>query len=83
MIHRPAALPELLAAAAGRIGGISILPIYPRTGEAAVRMILRGRKGSRAGVSILPGLVLHGGDGRFTPMAEALHRGETRLPPAG
>jgi tRNA1(Val) A37 N6-methylase TrmN6 len=30
-------------------------------------------------LSILPPVVLNGSDGRFTPRAEALHRGEASL----
>jgi tRNA1(Val) A37 N6-methylase TrmN6 len=40
----------------------------------ATRLILRGRKGSRAPLTLAPPLILHAG-GRFTPRAEALHRG--------
>ncbi len=40
---------------------------------------MRGVKGSRAPFSIMPGLILHEADGRFTEQAEALHRGEGRL----
>ena len=37
--------------------------------------LVRGRKGSKAPLALLPGLVLHGEDGAFTPAAEAVHRG--------
>lgn len=79
MIHRAAALGECLAATEGRLGAVSILPIAPRAGEAATRIILRGRKGSKAPQTLLAPLVLHEADGRFTRRAEALHRGKERL----
>ncbi len=76
MIHRPDALPALLVACEGRIGGVGIRPVLPREGEDAVRILLAGTKGSRAPLRIAPPLVLHGPDGCFTAEAEAIHRGE-------
>lgn len=78
-IHRADALDDLLAALAGRLGGLEILPIYPREGEKAARLILRGRKGAKAPLSLWPGLVLHDPDGSFTPLAEDIHRRGRRL----
>jgi tRNA1(Val) A37 N6-methylase TrmN6 len=79
LIHRADALDEILAALAGRLGGLEILPIFPRADRAAIRIVLRGRKGSKAPLALLPGLVLHGPDGKFTPPAEELHRRGRRL----
>jgi tRNA1(Val) A37 N6-methylase TrmN6 len=76
MIHRADALPGILAGAAGRAGGLRLLPVLPRENEPATRLLVAGRKGSRAPLAILPPLVLHGPDGRFTARAEAIHRGE-------
>ncbi len=75
LIHRADALGEILAGLAGRLGGLEIFPIFPRADRAAIRVIVRGRKGSKAPLALLPGLVLHGEDGAFTPAAEAVHRG--------
>ncbi len=79
LIHRADRLAELLAGLAGRVGGLAVLPVHPRAGEDANRIILRGKKGSRAPLRLRPPLVLHAPDGRFTPLAEALHRGEAAL----
>ena len=76
MIHRADALAACLASVEGRLGGVAIVPVSPRAGAAAVRILLRGRKGSRAPLSLLAPLVLHEADGSFTPLAQALHRGE-------
>jgi tRNA1(Val) A37 N6-methylase TrmN6 len=73
-IHRADALDALLAAVAGRLGGVEIYPVFPRQGEKATRVILRGRKGGKAPLALLPGLVVHGEDGQFTPRADELHR---------
>jgi tRNA1(Val) A37 N6-methylase TrmN6 len=76
VIHRADALADLLSSMSGRFGGLSVLPVHARADEAAVRVLVRGRKGSRAPLSLRPGLVLHAADGRFTAQSEALHRGE-------
>jgi len=78
MIHRAAALPEIIDAAKGRLGGLQIRPVYPRAGDAAVRVLVAGTKGSRAPLVLLPGLVLHEGED-FTPQAQAIHRGQMRI----
>jgi tRNA1(Val) A37 N6-methylase TrmN6 len=78
-IHRADALEALLAALSGRLGELRVLPVFPKEGESAVRVILRGRKGSKAPLALLPGLILHGPDGRFTALAEDIHRTGRRL----
>ncbi|WP_036283426.1 tRNA1(Val) (adenine(37)-N6)-methyltransferase [Methylocystis sp. ATCC 49242] len=77
MIHRAEALADCLAAVEARLGAVSILPILPRAGAPASRILLCGVKGSRAPLSLLAPLVLHGADGRFTEEAERMNRGET------
>ncbi len=54
--------------------GVNILPLWPRAGMAAKRVILQARKGSRAPVGLLAGLALHEADGRYTAAAEAILR---------
>lgn len=77
MIHRAHKTPEILAALEGRLGGAELLPIRPRSGEAAKRIIVRARKGSRAPFRICPELVLHDASGaKYTPETEAILRGE-------
>ena len=79
LIHRADRLSELLAALQGRTGGISVIAIHPRVGEEASRALIRAKKGSRAPLRLMPPLVLHQADGRFTPEVEAIHRGEARI----
>lgn len=74
-------LPDGLAAlAAGGCGSPAVLPLWPRAGEAARLLLLRGIKGARAPCLVLPGLVLHQADGRYTPHAEAILRDAASLP---
>jgi tRNA1(Val) A37 N6-methylase TrmN6 len=78
MIHRPDALPQMLAAVERRGGCVGLLPIYPQAGKPAVRILLRVKKGSRGPLAIAPPLILHDGGG-FAPPAQALHRGEALI----
>jgi tRNA1(Val) A37 N6-methylase TrmN6 len=79
LIHRADALAEILGALTGRLGALEIFPVFARAGRPAIRVIVRGRKGSHAPLAVLSGLVLHGEDGRFTPVAEEIHRHGRRL----
>jgi tRNA1(Val) A37 N6-methylase TrmN6 len=79
MIHRPDRLGELLALLEGRFGAVAVFPLFPRSGEAATRIIVQAKKGSRAGVNLLPGLVLHDKAGGYTEAAEAVLRGGAAL----
>jgi tRNA1(Val) A37 N6-methylase TrmN6 len=73
-------LGKVLAAAKGRFGALDILPIAPRAGEPAHRVIVRGIKGSRASLRLLPPLALHGETGNgFRPEIEAILRGGADL----
>ena len=78
LIHAASALPEIVAAMDGHFGAITVLPIHPRDGVPARRVLVRGIKGSHAPCVIAAPLILHEGDG-FTPLADRLHRGEAGL----
>lgn len=54
--------------------GVAILPLWPREGELAKRVIVQVRKGANAPLVLLPGLVLHEADGRYTEAADAILR---------
>lgn len=79
LVHRADALRPILDALDGRFGALAIRPLHPRAGEAAHRLIVRGIKGSRAPLQLLPGLVLHGVDGAFVPEAERVLRAPEAL----
>jgi len=71
----------LLEALDGRFGGLQVLPLHPNAWAPALRVIVMGSKGSRAPLALLPGFVLHGADGAFTPQAQAILREGTALFP--
>jgi tRNA1(Val) A37 N6-methylase TrmN6 len=74
MVHRADRLDHAVAAVTGRFGDIVLVPLWPRAGEPARRILLGARLGSRGAARLLPGLVLHEADGRFTAAAEAILR---------
>lgn len=80
IIHRADALAAVLAALDGRFGALLLLAVHPRIHEPAVRVIVQGRKGSRAPLAIAPPLVLHEADGRFRDPIVAVARGGAALP---
>lgn len=79
LIHRADRLPDILKALPQNFGGLRIIPVYPHETDPAIRILVTAIKNSRAPMSLAPGLILHGSDGRFTRHAEALHKGECGL----
>ena len=75
LIHRPDCLDELLESLDGRFGRVTVLPLFSRPNEPAVRIIVQAKKGSRAPLGLLPGMILHEADGSYTQDAERVLRG--------
>lgn len=76
IVHRAAAVPDLLAALTGRFGDIRIVPVHPSPERPARRVLLRARRASRSPFVLAPALVLHRPDGTWTPEAEQILRGK-------
>lgn len=80
VIHRAERVPDLLAAAQGRLGSPEIWPICPRVGRIAELVIFRARKEGRADFRLHPPVILHKGarheaDGiSYTPEIQAVLR---------
>ena len=80
MIFATPCLPEALAALAPKMGSALVLPLAPREGREAPRVILRARKGGKAAFRLLAPFVIHDGavhDGdreSYTPAANAILR---------
>jgi tRNA1(Val) A37 N6-methylase TrmN6 len=78
-------LAEVLGALGTRLGSPRLLPLAPRERRPALRLILRARKGGRAGLCLLPPLVLHHGpthDGdreNYSPRAREILRNGASL----
>jgi tRNA1(Val) A37 N6-methylase TrmN6 len=74
VIHMAEALPQLLCAFEGRFGGLRIIPLHPKSAAPAIRVIISGIKGSRAPLTLAPGVVLHENDGGPSKAAKAILR---------
>lgn len=61
LIVAAARLPDLLVALPSGAGSVTVLPVAPRIGRPAHRVILRARKGGRGGFHLLAPFVLHEG----------------------
>lgn len=79
MIHKADALPRILSAFQNRFGALTMLPIHPREGAPAIRVIVDGVKGSRAPLVLKPGIVLHGPGNAFLPDIDAILRNGAAL----
>ena len=73
-------LPGVLSALGTKLGSASVLPLSAREGRAALRVIVRARKGGRAAFRLLAPLVIHVGEVHsgdresYTPDAMAVLR---------
>jgi tRNA1Val (adenine37-N6)-methyltransferase len=73
-------LPEVLTALAPKLGSAAVLPLAPREGRAALRVIVQARKGGRAPFRLLAPFVIHQGSAHdgdresYTPAANAVLR---------
>lgn len=75
LIYRADRLDELIRSVPSNFGGITILPLWPRQGEEAKRVIVQVRKGVRTPARILPGLPIHEADGSYTKTASEILTG--------
>ena len=79
-IHAAQAMPALLQSFDARFGDLTVLPIAPREGAPATRILVRGIKGSRAPLTLISSRALHETEGGgFRPEFEAIFRGRARL----
>ncbi len=74
MIHRADRLDDLLAGLRGRAGEIVVVPLWPKAGTPAKRVIVRARKAVRSPLVLTHGVVLHEADGGYTAAAQAVLR---------
>jgi tRNA1(Val) A37 N6-methylase TrmN6 len=80
LIWRADGVADVLAGLAAGFGAVALLPIYPKPDAAAIRVIVRAVKASRAPLTLLAGLVLADRNGKPTAEAEAVLRGGASLP---
>jgi len=80
LIWRADGLADVMAAIAPAFGAITVLPIYPKPFESAIRVLVRATKASRGPLVLLPGLVLNDEAGHATMPADAILRDGGVLP---
>ena len=79
MIWRADGLGDVLAALRRGFGAVMVLPVFPKPGEAAIRVLVRAIKGSRKSSAFYEGIVLNDAAGTPTAQFERLARGDGSL----
>ena len=79
LIWRADGLADVLAALDKDFGAIAVLPVHPKPGAAAIRVLVRATKGNRSPLALLPGFLLADADGKPTAAAEAVLRAAEAL----
>lgn len=79
MVHRADHIDDIIRAFGKRFGGIEIIPLWPKSGADAKRVIVRARKHSKAAAKIHAGLIIHKEDGKYTDEAEEILRGMSAI----
>ncbi|MEP3045791.1 MAG: methyltransferase [Roseibium sp.] len=75
IVFRADGLQELLSVLDSRFGAIDVIPLHPRPGIPATRVLVRAIRASKAPLQLLPGIVLHGEAGPdFTAQAKSITR---------
>jgi tRNA1(Val) A37 N6-methylase TrmN6 len=75
LIHRAERVGEILAALGDPLGALVVFPLWPGDPQKpATRVLVQGRKASRAPLALRRGLILHEADGRFSAAADAVLR---------
>ncbi len=79
IIHRTESVPEILSLLNGRLGGIRLIPIWPKQGVNPKRVIIQGIMNSKKPFEIHPGFVMHHHDDTRTDEAERIMRAGVSL----
>lgn len=74
MIHRADKVDKIIQGLGKRFGATEIIPLWPKQGEAAKRVIVRAVKHRKSPAKIHAGLVLHQDNGDYTDEAEKIFR---------
>jgi tRNA1(Val) A37 N6-methylase TrmN6 len=83
LIWRADGLDMLLTVLAAGFGAVTLLPVHPKPGAAAIRVLARAVKASRTPLALLPGFVLADAASKPSVEAEAILRAGAALPLAG
>lgn len=73
-VHRADRIDEILTYFQGKLGNIILYPLWPGNGNPAKRVIIRGTKNANGALKLMPGMILHGPNGKFTKEADDILR---------
>ncbi len=74
MIHRADMSDKIITGLGRRFGAVEIIPLYPRTGQEAKRVIIRAIKDRKTPARLHAGLILHEESGAYTARADNILR---------
>ena len=74
LIWRADGLADVLAALTDKFGAVAILPVHPKPGAAAIRILVSAAKGSKGPLVLLPGFTLAETDNKPSAEVEAILR---------
>ena len=78
-IHRADRLDHLLGALRPFFGGITIHPLWPKSGKQAKRVLIKAKKGSKAPTVLTSGTIIHMNDGSYTPEVDSILKGNSLI----
>lgn len=79
MIHRADKIDKIILAMGKRFGAVEIIPLWPKEGVNAKRVIIRAIKDRKSPATFHAGLVLHDSEGEYTPEAQQILRNMEQL----
>lgn len=79
IIHRADHTDKIIQGFGKRFGAIEIIPLWPRAGEAAKRVIIRAIKNRKTPTTLHPGIILHEVNGSYTTQADNILRGNAPI----
>ena len=82
LVHRADRFDDIMAALTPAFGSLVLVPLWPRAGGDARRLLVRAVKGGKSPARLTSGLVLHAeGSGGYSEAAEAILRDANPLDP--
>ncbi|PWC31136.1 methyltransferase [Azospirillum sp. TSO35-2] len=79
LVHRADRIDDILAALRRRFGSLVLVPLWPKPGQEAKRLLVIARKGGRAPARLTAGVTVHEADGRYSAAAERVLRDAAAL----
>lgn len=74
MIHRADMVDKIILALGRKFGAVEIIPLYPKAGQEAKRVIVRAIKDRKTPARLCAGIILHEENGSYTEAADAILR---------